>query len=78
MKAKIIFKLPKESKEHLRCVKATDMASVLWEFARNSKKGLEWELESKKRDSFETLELVFERFYELMESNGVNIDELYE
>jgi DNA polymerase I-like protein with 3'-5' exonuclease and polymerase domains len=78
MKAKLIFKLPEDQKEYIRCTKSLDMASVLWEFGTNSKKSLEWELENKERDSFETLELVFEKFFSLMESNGVNIDEVYE
>jgi hypothetical protein len=79
-KAKLEFDLSDidDRKEHLRCVKSTDLCSLVWEFARNSRKTLEWELESKERDSFETLELVFEHFYTLMENNEILIDELYE
>jgi hypothetical protein len=80
MKAKLIFDLSDidDRKEHLRCVKASDMASILWEFSTNSKKQIEWEAESKKLSGHETLELIFNKFYELMDDGGVRINELYE
>ena len=77
MKAILKFKLPEDQQEYNRCNKANDMASVLWSFSSNIKKSIEWEVESKKLDSFETLDLAFSKFYELLQENNINIDELY-
>ena len=38
MKAKLIFKLPKDQQEYDRANKALDMASVIWEFSTNCRK----------------------------------------
>ena len=63
---------------HLRCVKANDMAYVIGEFALNSRKTLLWEIENKKGlDNEEVLELVFKKFYDLLEDNNINISEIY-
>ena len=51
---------------------ANNMYMVLWEFARNSKKGLEWSLDNKEIDKYEVIELVYERFFELL--NDYHID----
>jgi hypothetical protein len=78
MKAILEFNMDdaEDIQAHLRCVKATDMALVLWELYYNSKKTLENELEDKDIDSFETLDLVFSRFNSLLEEHDINPDKL--
>lgn len=67
-----------DRQEYLRCVKANDITSVLWQFASNSKKSLLWEIENKETlDNEEVLELVFKKFYDLLKENNVNVDEIY-
>ena len=60
---------------HLRSVKSLDMAMALWEITHNTKKGLEWSLEGKDLDKYDTLELVFEKIYEILNDNNINTDE---
>ena len=63
---------------HNQCVKANDMAGVIWEICYNTKKTLEWELEADdKLDGYDALELVYKKFYEILESHDINIDNLY-
>lgn len=64
--------------EHLRCVKSTDMAIVLFEIAHNLKRQLEHRFESQPqpRDEFDGLEEVFREIRNLLEDNNINIDEL--
>jgi len=61
---------------HLRSVKSLDMAMALWEITHNTKKGLEWSLEGKDLDKYDTLELVFEKIYEILNDNNIKTDEL--
>lgn len=61
---------------HFRAVKSLDMALALWEITHNTKKGLEWSLEGKDLDKYDTLELVFEKIYEILNDNNINTDEL--
>jgi len=67
MKATLTFDLnnPEDEMAHLRCVKSESMAFVLWEVVYNLRK----RCENDGKD-------VFDAIYELMEDNGINIDEL--
>jgi hypothetical protein len=78
MKAVLRFNLDDadDSIAHLRAVKSLDLSLVLWELCRNSKKSIEYEIENKNLDGYQTLELVYERIYELMEEHDVNINKL--
>jgi len=72
---------PDDEQAHMRCIKSTDMALVIWEFAYNSHKNTERKLEDdiekgKEIDPFDVLDMVFEEFNNLMEEHNVNIDEL--
>jgi hypothetical protein len=51
-----------------------NMYMVLWEFARNSKKGLEWSLDNKEIDKYEVIELVYERFFELLSEYHIDLN----
>ena len=57
--------------EHLRCIKATDMALVLWEFSYNTRKELDFD-----KEADYVLDAVYKKFYELLEDHNINIDEL--
>lgn len=59
-----------------RYCKADDMAMMLFELLKNSKKTLEYSVENKDIDKYEAIELVFERIYELVEEYNISIDEI--
>ncbi len=61
---------------HFRAVKSLDMAIALWEITHNTKKGLEWSLEGKELDKYDTLELVFDKIYEILKEHNISTDEL--
>ena len=61
---------------HLRAIKSLDMAIALWEIKHNTKKGLEWFLEGKELDKYETLELVYEKIFEILSEHHIDLDEL--
>jgi len=63
-------------KAHLRAVKSLDMAVALWEIMHNTKKGLEWTLEGKELDKYDTLELVFDKIHEIFKDHNIDLDEL--
>lgn len=73
MEAIIKFDLndPDDSRSHLRCIKALDMACVLWAI-RNMRKELEW-MEEKGELSSET---VMDKILEHFNNHELNIDEL--
>lgn len=77
-KAKIEYDLddPDDRLSHLRAIKSLDMALALWSIVHNTKKGLEWSLEGKELDKYDTLELVFEKIHEILDEHNVNTDEL--
>jgi len=78
MKAELHFNLDdaEDSMAHTRCIKATDMALVLWELVHNSKKTLEWAMESDSINRYDALDMVYKRIGELLEEHDVNIDKL--
>lgn len=82
MKAKLEFDLNDRDDvfAHIRCVKSTDMASVLFQIAYNLKKRVTRRLESdpQERDEFDGLDEVFSYIYDLFEEYNINIDELIE
>lgn len=61
---------------HFRAVKSLDMALALWDIVHNTKKGLEWSLEGKEIDKYDTLELVYEKIHEILDNHNINTDEL--
>ena len=63
-------------KAHIRAVKSLDMAIALWEIAHNTKKKLEWSLEGKELDKYETLELVYEKIFEILSEHNIDLNEL--
>ena len=61
---------------HMRCVKAGDMASVLFEITHNLRKRCDHALENSDGDAADGGALVFEKLFELLDAHDINIDEL--
>jgi hypothetical protein len=57
----------------MRSAKSLDMALVLWEFAYNTKKELQRDLDD---TSYDAVEKVYERFWEIMNEKGIKLDDL--
>ena len=78
MKALLEYNLDEEedAKAHLRAVKSVDMLLALWDITHNTKKQIEWQLDSKELDKYEALELVYKTIYEILDNRNINIDEL--
>ena len=73
MKAKLTFDLDDidDKMAHERCVKATDMALVLWEIMTNSYRGLSNGYDED--DSYHKgVDAVYEKLRELMEEHDIN------
>jgi len=79
MKAKLEFDLndPDDRISHLRAVKSLDMASALFEITR-LKKQVErrFEEDTTECDSFDVIQDVFDRIYEVLGDNNIDVDEL--
>lgn len=79
MKATLTFNLsdPDDSRDYYLVNKSSDMAMFIWHLSHNAKKELEYEIESKKKmNSYETLDMIFEKIHELLNENDINIDKL--
>lgn len=76
MKAKLKFNLefPDERKAHMRCVKSTDMAIVLFDILYNAKNKIQHENES---EAFLAgIDSTLNYIRELCEDRNINIDDL--
>ena len=82
MKAKLEFDLNDRDDvfAHIRCVKSTDMASVLFQIVYNMRKRVTRRLEAEiqEKNEFDCIEEVFSDIYDLLEDYNINIDELIE
>jgi hypothetical protein len=78
MKAVLKFNLefPDEQKAHLRCVKSTNMAIVLFDLLCNARKSIAHEHQDASDDFMEGVEVVMEHIGKLCDDNNINIDEL--
>jgi hypothetical protein len=62
---------------HLRAIKSLDLALAIWDIVHNTKKSLEWSLESKEDISrYDVVDLVYEKIYAILEEHDVVIDKL--
>jgi predicted ribosome quality control (RQC) complex YloA/Tae2 family protein len=81
MKAKFIFDMSdsEDAQKFERVCQADSMASVIWEFLRNSRKTIGQKIESQEGeiDVFEAVDMCFERFGELLKENSVSIDKIW-
>lgn len=78
MKAQLIFDLDDydDKIEHLKCVQAGEVLSALHEFIYNTKKGLKVDAEEKELDRYCAIDLVYEKFWEIMNERNIDIDKL--
>jgi hypothetical protein len=76
--ATITFDLndPDDNMHFMRMSKSTDMALALWEFAYNTKKSIQRELDESDDKSYELIDKVYERFWEILNDKGIKIDDL--
>lgn len=72
------FESPDDRKEHLRCIKSTDMAIAISSFLHSTRKFIENKVETEKLDSFDTIQLMYDKFAEILDNNGIIIDDLIE
>jgi len=78
MKATFVFDMndPDDMMDHKRMSNALGMALVLWELKVNVKKKMEYILDTDNLSGQETLDRVFEMIGELMEDQGLNMENL--
>ena len=78
MKATFVFDMnyPEDMMDHKRMSNALGMALVLWEIKVNVKKKMEYILDTDNLSGQETLDRVFEMIGELMEDQGLNMENL--
>lgn len=68
---------PDDRMAHLRCLKAEEMALAIWEFMGNTRRTLERKTEyTPEKSVYDGVSIVFDKFQELLEERGINIDEL--
>lgn len=81
MKAKLTFDCTDtdDEIELKRAIKATDMASVLWDIHYNLKKRCEYKADGSKKpiNAYDMIEFVFNEINDLLEEHNLIIDELY-
>ena len=77
MKAKLEFDLDDfdDRMAHMCCVKASDMASILFEMSTNARKRITMGSEYGE-EYYKGVDDVFNKLRELMEEHNINIDEL--
>jgi hypothetical protein len=81
MKAILEFDFDDENRsdrtEFEMMMKANKMALVIWHFARNSRKGIEWSIEGDETvDKYDAVARVYDKFFEILDDYGVSADEL--
>ena len=78
MKATFVFDMndPEDIMDHKRMSNALGMALVLWELKVNVKKKMENILDTDNLSGQETLDRVFEMIEELIEDQGLNMENL--
>jgi hypothetical protein len=77
MKAKLEFDLSDldDRDAHLRCIKSTDMALVLWEMCVNARKRIT-QSEDKPNEWYEGVDSVFDYFRDLLNEHDINPENL--
>ena len=75
MKATLQFNLdnPDDKMEHMRCVKATDMALMLWDIKQKIRSKLKYS-EDLSEDELHQWEVMQDVFYSIADDYGINLD----
>lgn len=77
-KATITYDLtdPDDRLEHLRAIKAADMAMVIWDFVYNTRKRIENKIAETGADAYSTLDKILDDFNDNLSEHGIIIDDL--
>ena len=67
---------PDDRVEHLRALKATDMALVIWGFVYNTRKQMENEISENSLDAYAVLDKIMDDFNDKLSEYGIIIDDL--
>ena len=84
MKAKLIFKIPKEQKAFLAAAKTSDLTAALWEITYNLRRRVEWFYDAMPEGVYDKLrpidgvEKVMDEIIAILDKGGINIDDLTE
>ena len=75
MKAKLKFDLDNadDKMEHMRCVKATDMALMLWDIKQKIRSKLKYS-DDLSEDELHQWEVMQDEFYSIADDYGINLD----
>lgn len=75
MKAKLEFDLdnPDDRMGHMRCVKATDMALMLWDIKQKIRSKLKYSHDLSE-DELHQWEVMQDEFYSIADDYGINLD----
>jgi hypothetical protein len=65
-----------DRRKHKIMLKAEDLGFAIFQITHNTKKEIEWSLENKDIDKYETLELVFDKIWEVIKEYDINVDDL--
>ena len=77
MKAKLEYDLdnPDDKIAHMRCVKSTDMALMLWDIKQKIRSKLKYD-EKLSEAEFHQWAIMQDEFYSIASEYGINLDEL--
>ena len=67
---------PDDRIEHLRAVKATDMALVLWEIVYNTRKRVEYDIDENNLGGNAVLDMIMTEINDRLDEHGIIIDDL--
>lgn len=72
---------PEDNMAFYRAAKSLDVCLVLWEILYNTKKKFQYDVEAlpeqvTKMNMYDIIDLMYERFWEITNERGVNLDEL--
>jgi hypothetical protein len=67
---------PDDTMDFKRACKANDMSCVLFQLIHNAKKEIEYKMEGKNMDQYETLDFVFDEITEIINEHNIDIDDI--
>ena len=67
---------PDDRIEHLRAIKATDMALVLWELVYNTRKRIEYDIDANNLGGNAVLDRIMIEIGDRLDEHGIVIDDL--
>lgn len=78
MKATLEFNLNDEEdmRSHIRCVMSLELASCLYQLNNYLRNQLKYNEEEMSQDAYESVEKVRDRFYQIMNDEGIYLDRI--